>query len=52
MDYSPNFIAKGYRPNKHEVDSTEPFRAWPSMTQYPRNRALWPAPLATTLESG
>ncbi len=52
MDYSPNFIAISYRTNKHEVDSTEPFRALPSMTQYPRKRALWPAPLATTLEPG
>src|SRR5215208_1474565 len=26
MDYSPNFITISYRPNNHEIDSTEPFR--------------------------
>src|SRR5688572_12672633 len=40
MDYSPNFIAMSYRPNNHEVDSTEPFRAGTSMTQYPSSVPL------------
>ena len=40
MDYSLNFIAISYRPNNHEVDSTEPFRAGTSMTQYPSSVPL------------
>ena len=40
MVSSPNFITISYRPNNHEVYSTEPLRSGTSMKQYPSSVPL------------